>query len=958
LNTSTASQLELAIREVGAALHARAVRSRPRFFRARGVRGAVLARALDDEALRRALFQFVDVLPELRDANAIARHFSAYMQGRELAGPWGRLLRLASHPLMAWAVRSNVTRTARLFLVEERHSAVARVIRELARAGSQVTLDALGEAVLTVEEAQRYGARYVQLIDWQQRAGVRPQISIKLSAFAPRFDPVDTAGSIERVLDGMAPLMQRAIAAQAAVTIDMEQHDLKPLVLETFRALIERYPSDAWQAGIALQAYLPGTADDASALIHWARSNGRRVTVRLVKGAYWDTEVAAAHQREWPVPVYLRKAETDQNYERLTRMLFDNADVVFPAIAGHNLRSLTHAIAAANAAGIARDAWEIQMLYGMAEPLQQALAEHGVALRIYVPTGELVAGIAYLIRRLLENTASSSVLRQTYAEGQDISTLLAAPEPSPLREGTADASRPFRSAPVLDFGQADVRGRFADALAAVRRETGARYGLAIAGADAATEVYEARNPARPEEILGVVELTDAAGARRAVANANRAWPSWRDTPPAERIAIARRAAALMLERRAELAGWQVLEQAKNWREADADVAEAIDYLNYYAAQMERLASWQPTISYPGEPNLTRFEPRGTAVIISPWNFPLAILTGMTSAALIAGNCTIMKPAMPAQIVAQKLHRLLLDAGFPAAVCQLVPGRGSAVGDVLVDHPDVHVIAFTGSREIGQRILERSAKASPEQRHVKRVVCEMGGKNAIIVDDDADPDEAVREVLHSAFGYQGQKCSACSRLIAVRGIHDRVVARLAAALDAWPYGPPDDPQYVFGPVITEAARQKALEYVEIGKREGRLVYQGRVPKSGWYVAPAIFTGIRPEHRLAQEEIFGPVLSVMQADSFTQALDFALDSPYALTGGVFSRLPEHLALARERFRVGNLYLNRRITGARVGAQPFGGYRLSGTGIQAGGDEYVKQFMWSRVVTENTIRHGYVP
>jgi RHH-type proline utilization regulon transcriptional repressor/proline dehydrogenase/delta 1-pyrroline-5-carboxylate dehydrogenase len=235
---------------------------------------------------------------------------------------------------------------------------------------------------------------------------------------------------------------------------------------------------------------------------------------------------------------------------------------------------------------------------------------------------------------------------------------------------------------------------------------------------------------------------------------------------------------------------------------------------------------------------------------------------------------------------------------------------------------------------------------------------MGGKNAIIVDDDAEPDDAVREVLHSAFGYQGQKCSACSRLIAVGEIHDRIVTRLAAALDAWPYGPPEDPQYVFGPVITEAARQKALEYIEIGKREGSLAYQGRVPESGYYVPPTIFTGIRPEHRLAQEEIFGPVLSVMRAESFAHALDLALDSRFALTGGVFSRLPEHLALARERFRVGDLYLNRRITGARVGAQPFGGYRLSGTGIQAGGEDYLKQFMWSRVVTENTIRHGYVP
>jgi RHH-type proline utilization regulon transcriptional repressor/proline dehydrogenase/delta 1-pyrroline-5-carboxylate dehydrogenase len=402
----------------------------------------------------------------------------------------------------------------------------------------------------------------------------------------------------------------------------------------------------------------------------------------------------------------------------------------------------------------------------------------------------------------------------------------------------------------------------------------------------------------------------------------------------------------------------VLEQGKNWREADADVAEAIDYLEYYAAQMERIDGWRATFTYPGETNATRYEPRGVAIVIAPWNFPLAILTGMTCAALVTGNCAIMKPAMPAQIMAHLLHSILLEAGVPGEVCQLVPGRGSAIGDVLVDHPQVQVIAFTGSREIGLRILERSARLAPGQVDVKRVVCEMGGKNAIIVDEDADLDEAVLATVHSAFGYQGQKCSACSRLIAVGSVHDRLVDRIAAALAPYEYGPGEDPRYVFGPLITADAQRKALEYIEIGKTEGTLAYIGRVPEIGHYAPPAIFTRIEPHHRLAQEEIFGPVLSVLRARSFDHALDIALDSQYALTGGVFSRYPAHLAAARERYRVGDLYLNRRITGARVGAQPFGGHRLSGTGIQAGGEDYLKQFMWARVVTENTIRHGYVP
>ena len=459
-------------------------------------------------------------------------------------------------------------------------------------------------------------------------------------------------------------------------------------------------------------------------------------------------------------------------------------------------------------------------------------------------------------------------------------------------------------------------------------------------------------------MLGRIELADRAHAEQAIHNALAAFPAWRDTPAAQRCVLCLRAAGLLFEQRAELAAWQVFEQGKNWREADADGAGAIDYLRYYAREMVQLDGWQPTLCFPGETNHLRYEPHGVAVIIAPWNFPLAILAGMTVAALVAGNCAIMKPAASAQIVAHRFVETLRAAGFPPDVCQLLPGRGDAIGDFLVGHPRIHVIAFTGSREVGLAILEKAARTAPGQTLVKRVVCEMGGKNAIIVDTDADLDDAVAQIIHSAFGYQGQKCSACSRVIAVGAVHDRLVARLAAALDAFPYGPPEDPQFVFGPVITRAAQQKAIAYIEIGRQEGRLYYQGRVPADGFYVPPAIFTGIEPQQRLAREEIFAPLLAVLRADSFERALDIALDADYALTGGVFSRLPQHLQLARERFRVGNLYLNRRITGALVAAQPFGGVKLSGTGIQAGGPDYLKQFMWTRVVSENTMRHGFVP
>ncbi|HXF65120.1 MAG TPA: proline dehydrogenase family protein [Burkholderiales bacterium] len=950
-------ELEPLIREVGGRLYRDAVRARPALFGARGVRGALLRQALADEQLRAALFRFIDVLPQLDRAEAIAEHFRAYLDGHRLAGPWGRLLGLGSHPALAWAVRASVVRTARLFLVEESPSEVRRVLARLARQGAGATLDAVGEAVLTEREADAYLARYLRLLAWQRAAGGPPHLSLKLSALTPRFDPLDPAGSERRVLARLGPLLAQVAAAGGALTVDMEHYEIKPLVLRVLRAILEAQPAGGWLPGVALQAYLPETARDLEELAHWARAARRRVAVRLVKGAYWDTEVATARQRRWPVPVYRDKAQTDAAYERLTRVLFENRDALYPAIASHNLRSLAHAIALARELALGREEWEIQMLYGMAEPLARAVAGMGLQLRIYVPSGDLVAGIAYLIRRLLENTASTSILRHTYAEGGEPERLLAAPRPG---IETAEAAAPaFANTPPTDFSRASERSRFAQALARVRAELGRRYPLAIAGARESPEGERpALNPARPSEVLGLVAQAGRGHAARAVENALAAFPAWRDAPAARRIEAALAAAGLLLARRHELAAWQVLEQAKSWREADADVAEAIDYLRYYAQEAARLDGWRETVSFPGETNLMRYEPRGVAVVIAPWNFPLAILAGMTAAALVTGNCAIMKPAAPAAIVAHKFHEILLEAGFPPPVCQLVPGRGAVVGDFLVAHPQVNLVAFTGSREVGLAILESAARLAQGQSHVKRVVCEMGGKNAVIVDEDADLDEAVPQILHSAFGYQGQKCSACSRLIAVGRVHDRLLERLAQALDAHSYGPPEDPQHVFGPVITREAQQKALGCIEIGRREGTLYYQGRVPDEGYYVPPSIFTGIEPHHRLAREEIFAPVLSVLHAADFERALAIALDSDYALTGGVFSRLPAHLAAARERLRVGNLYLNRRITGALVAAQPFGGVKLSGTGIAAGGPDYLKQFLWSRTVSENTMRHGFVP
>jgi RHH-type transcriptional regulator, proline utilization regulon repressor / proline dehydrogenase / delta 1-pyrroline-5-carboxylate dehydrogenase len=385
------------------------------------------------------------------------------------------------------------------------------------------------------------------------------------------------------------------------------------------------------------------------------------------------------------------------------------------------------------------------------------------------------------------------------------------------------------------------------------------------------------------------------------------------------------------------------------------VAEAIDYLEYYGREMLRLSGPRVTQSVPGESNIYFYEPRGVAVVIAPWNFPLAILAGMTAAALVTGNCALVKPAEQSPVIGALLMEILREAGVPGPACQLLQGGGE-LGGYLVRHSSVHVIAFTGSREVGLDILRVAHSHQTGQDHVKRVVCEMGGKNAIIVDEDADLDEAVVHILESAFGYQGQKCSAASRLILLEEIHDLLMERLVEAVRSIKIGAPEDPRNFLGPVIDGAAQSRILGYVDTGKREGKCLIAREAPTGGFFVGPAIFSEIDPAHRLANEEIFGPVLLALKAPSFDHALQVADRSSYALTGGVFSRSPAHIEKARREFRVGNLYINRGITGAVVQRQPFGGLKLSGIGSKAGGPDYLLQFLEPRTVSENTLRHGF--
>ncbi|MEL7520842.1 MAG: L-glutamate gamma-semialdehyde dehydrogenase, partial [Cyanobacteria bacterium J06553_1] len=600
-----------------------------------------------------------------------------------------------------------------------------------------------------------------------------------------------------------------------------------------------------------------------------------------------------------------------------------------------------------------------QVLYGMGDKLAQALVKRGHRVRVYSPYGNLLPGMAYLIRRLLENTANSSFIRQN-DEAKPIAELIAPPQVEELEdiEDLNQTETPFTYAPDTDYAETAKRLKAEQSLAQVKQGLGKTYQPLINGEYVTAEHYlDSVNPCRTDELVGKVGQISIAQAEQAMEAAKAAFPAWEKTPASERANILRRAADLMESRRHELNAWICLEVGKIIPQADGEVSEAIDFCRYYAAEMERLELGE-NYDIAGENNRYFYQPKGIAVVISPWNFPMAIATGMTVAALVTGNCTLLKPAATSSVIAAKLAEILVEAGIPPGVFQYVPGKGSEIGTYLVEHKDTHVIAFTGSREVGCKIYAEAAQLKPGQKHLKRVIAEMGGKNAIIVDESADLDQAVAGVVQSAFGYSGQKCSACSRVIVAAPVHDVFLARLVEATKSLNVGAADDPNVQLGSVIDQSARDRILEYIAQGKEESELAWSAPTPEGGYYISPTIFSRVTSSHTIAQEEIFGPVLAVMKSDNFDQALEIANGTDYALTGGLYSRTPQHIEQASREFEVGNLYINRNITGAIVARQPFGGFKLSGVGSKAGGSDYLLQFLDPRVVTENIQRQGFAP
>jgi RHH-type proline utilization regulon transcriptional repressor/proline dehydrogenase/delta 1-pyrroline-5-carboxylate dehydrogenase len=979
----------------------------------------LMALSMRDERFKAQLFRFVDVLPSLRRSSEIVEHLDEYFSDDGFGPLVGVGVRLAR--IVPWVsgriLRWNVSGMARQFIAGRNPDDVMATLRKRHAQKIGFTVDLLGEGVVSEAQADEYAARYRDLLEklaretkgWSDPVGKNSELfpvvnlSVKISALYSQISPADPADAIAHLAPKLRPLLRRARELGAFINFDMESYAHKNITIELFKTIFTEEEFKDWpHAGIVIQAYLRDSEADLRGLLEWGRARGTRFALRLVKGAYWDYETTKSRQNGWDCPVYFQKPESDANFEALTRVLFENESIVTAAFGSHNVRSIAHAQALADELGINRSRFEFQLLYGMAGPIKRALVEMGYRVREYCPVGALLPGMAYLVRRLLENTSNEGFLRAKFAENVSAEELLRDPREiiqraqsaSPLTEGerievrgytrrgqdsgTLSLPSPlererrpvtaveelsagvYENSPLVNFAYKDSQDKMQSALREMRKRFGEKYPLVLGGEKVWTdELTPSVNPSAPDEIVGYGSEAGIPEAERAVKAARAAFGKWSRTPFEERARLLERAADILERRRYELSAVEVFEVGKPWNEADADIREAIDFCRFYGDEMRRLGRPKLTQQVPGEESYHHYWPRGVAFVIAPWNFPIAILCGMASAAVVTGNTVIMKPSEQSIVCGAMLMQVFEEAGVPPGVLNFLSGHGSVIGAHLVDHKDVDLIAFTGSREVGLRIWQSAGVTRPGQRELKHVICEMGGKNAMIVDADADLGEAIGYSIYSAFGYQGQKCSALSRLILLEENYDRVMERLIPAAASLRVGNPEEPGIMVGPVIDEAAYRRILDYIEIGKKEATLAYQAKeVPRHGYFIPPTIFTDVKPNMRIAREEIFGPVLSVLKVRDLDEALEVANGTDYALTGGFFSRSPANIERVKAQLEAGNVYINRSCTGAIVGRHPFGGFKMSGSGTKAGGEDYLLHFLIPRVVTENTSRLGLVP
>lgn len=959
------SSVETRTQAIGAALLAASAAYRP--VVAERIEDWLLTRAVADDRFRTRLLRYMDVLASLDhdrgggEAKRLAQeYFGDDFPGLPRALRW--LLRIGRDehlpaPLVGETARRAAEVFARRFITPPGDDTIERTLRELREAGRHPSFDLLGEAVLSEHEAEAYVAGYLRLIAQLSRlpgadevtAGevARLQVSLKLSSLTAHFSPVDPEGTVRRVRPALEAICEAAERAGVALTVDMEQYAYRDLTWDLFRRAFARGERfGAWPgAGIVVQAYLRDAHLHAEEVASFARARGTPFQVRLVKGAYWDYETIVAREGKWPSPVFARKGDTDRQFERVLPVLVRAHPHVRLAVGSHNARTHAVARAEAEAAGLPPGALEHQTLFRTAQGMSDALSRMGWVARDYVPVGELLPGMAYLVRRVLENSSQAGFLLQS-RRGVPAEELLRAPPPGDPEppEPARDPGR-FQRAPAAPWFDAGHRAAFDRALAETRARWGERLALRVAGepveAAEAVGVFSPSAPSGPP--VGVAELAGLEATERAIAATRAGAGPWAALPVEERAGVLRRAAARLWERRHEFAAWVVHEGGRDRVAAYAEVEEAVDLLEYYTLQAEALFARHGAV----------IAPRGVVAVIPPWNFSLSIPCGMTAAALVCGNAAILKPAEQTPLIAQRLVALLHEAGVPAGALVGLPGRGEVVGAALAEHAGVAMVAFTGSRAVGTLLHETVARVAPAAGGLKALVAEMGGKNPVIVFADADLDEAVAAILASAFGHANQRCSAASRVLVERPVFARLRERLVEAARSLHVGPGDDPATQVNPVIDRDARARLLGAAADARAECEVLLDrfeaphGAAPAGAETLAlgpliVALEPDVAPRSRTANEELFGPILLLVPFDDEAEAYALANGTAYGLTAGIFSRSPRTVERALEAVETGNLYVNRAITGARVGVEPFGGMWLSGTGPKAGGPDYLWAFV----------------
>ena len=985
--------LEPSIQQLGHELATQAQYHTPGILDHRWWTNLLLDWGTRDEQFKVQLFRFIDVLPALKTDEQFIRILKEYFKDLpSIPLPLrGILKHCSNHSIPARIgtrlLRRQFLKMAYTFMVGESVEQAESTLTHLWKTSSACSIDLLGEATISESEAEQYHQRCLQTLNQLHQIGQswnaqplleedhlgplpRIQLSIKLSALSSQFDPIDPDSSYDGVAPRLRSIIDLAQTLPVSITFDMEQAELEPLILSIFMRL---FSEPAYRhfphAGIAVQAYLKHSNHTVDQLLEWGQQRETPFSIRLVKGAYWDSEIVHHQQRNWPVPVYMKKSETDANYETLAKRIIEHRALIRPAFGSHNIRTLAYIQALEEAHQLPRAMCEFQMLYGMAEPLRDTLIKQGYRLRVYTPIGKLLPGMAYLVRRLLENTSNESFIRRQYEATTSFEHLLSSPTDSGTDEigeqlidpvhSNHSASQPgFLNEPPTDFSRVEAQQVMTHALEEVTPLLGQTYTYPVA----TQQTYDGPeltsiNPSAPSQHIANFPTLAPEQIPSIIRAAQDRLAYWTAIDPNTRAGFLFQTAQLMREQRLALIAWEILETGKPWREADGDIAEAIDFLEWYGREMQELGRPFKLGRAPGEVNLRTYHARGLAVVIPPWNFPLAIPTGLVSAALVTGNIVLFKPSERSPMMGYHLIRLLQEAGLPEGIVHFLPG-GPDIGQALVQHPDIHLIAFTGSQEVGVKILQETRQLAPGQRHIKHVIAEMGGKNAVIVDETADLDEAVTGVLASATGYQGQKCSACSRVILLQDIYDIFIERLTQAALSLPIGPPVEAHNQMGPIIDHQALQRVRQFIEEGKKDGTCLLDRQLPGPGYFQGPVILADLPISHRILQEEIFGPVIAVLKASTIDDAVRLANDSRYALTGGIYSRSPANIRQVQNAVNVGNFYINRPITGSLVGRQPFGGHQLSGVGRKAGGHGYLEQFMVEKITTENTLRRGFAP